>query len=129
MKITVTTESTRESIALAWQMPGEDPASLYLLPPELTPKGYPHIAQDCGRLATFWGNRLVMHHSIANLAIAPDQDGTCRTAADVIHCDTNRLLAVLRTLLERKIPRTVLDTARIPSRERVRPSYSGWARL
>ncbi len=113
MKIKVTTQPDRPSIGLAWQLPGAKyPESVYLLPGELNPVNYPHIASDCGRILSFWGDRLVLHESVCNLA-TNGQTGSFPTRADVLYCNTHKLLAILRTLHERQVRETVVDTDRL----------------
>lgn len=122
MKITVNLDPSGQcqSLRLTWQMPKADrPTSLYILPAELTPTQYPHAVKDLSRIAVFYGDHFVLFH-------APDhggngQDGTHRSEAHVIHCNTFKLLEVLRKLHDAKVAKTVLDTDRFCGRKAAPP--------
>jgi hypothetical protein len=103
------------SVCLEWQMPGTDHStSLYLRPEELTPTAYPHAVKDLSRVAVFYGCHFVLFHAPDSLPQCDgSQDGASTARADVIHGDTFKLLAILRTLHERQVPRTIIDTARL----------------
>jgi hypothetical protein len=123
MKFTLTHEPGRNS-QLTFQIPGaEHPQTLYFLPGEFKPGKYPHILSDCGRVISFWGNRMVIHDSHTNLACS-GQDGSFQTPTDIIHTDTFHLLKVLNDLQERKVPRAVVDTETLHRRQQ-----PGWPRL
>ena len=112
MKITVEIDPTgsREALCLQWQMPGRDyPTSLCLLPKELAPTQYPHAVSDLSKVAVFYGHELVLFGNYRN---CDGHDSATTADAEVIHCNTFKLLEVLRKLYAKKVPKTVLDTAR-----------------
>jgi hypothetical protein len=111
MKLTVTTTEHNPSIQLNWQLPGtEYPRSLYILPGELTPKQWPHLVMDLARTAVFWGDKLV--HYDSPQSCDPRHHRTT-VAADVIYCDTFKLLNILRTLHDRQVRRAEIETDRL----------------
>jgi len=117
MKLHITTHPDRKSLEIQWQMPGAaHPHSVYLLPEELTAAKYPHIVSDCGRIVSFWGDRLVMHESVGNIS-GSGRDGQHATQADVIHCNTYKLLEVLRTLHARQVRATDIETSSLTTVE------------
>lgn len=111
MKITVTTEPTHPCLCLTWQMPRtEYPTTLYLRPDELTPKAWPHMVCDLSRIAVFWGNKLTHYEGTQD---CDARHTRCQCDADVIYCDTFKLLGILRTLHKRQVRKTVIETDRL----------------
>jgi len=115
MKLHITTHRNRASLEIQWHLPGQPhPQSVYLLPEELTPTKYPHVASDCGHLVSFWGDRLIIHEGVGNIGCSAN-DGHYQTSADVIHVNTQKLLAVLRILHARQVRATDLETSSFTS--------------
>ena len=112
MNLTVDIDPTGQckSLQLTWQLPGQPHStSLYLLPEELTPTRYPHAVNDLSRVAVFYGDHFKLFHGDRVVGAI---DSVQASAFEIIYCNTNRLLEVLRTLHARKVAHTVLDTAR-----------------
>ena len=115
MKLTITTcieeNPARSTVEIKFQSPSvAHPRSLMLLAGDLTPTRYPHLVPDLSRVAAFWGDRLTLHQSDISLYA---KDGQFNTTADVIHCPTDRLLAICRTLLERRVKHAEVETTRL----------------
>jgi len=95
MKLKINIENCRKSVMLEWRMPDSAYlSSIYIMPEELTPSGYPHVVRDCGRLVAFWGDKLTVTESPGNYHTG--DSGCFKADTDVIVVNTHRLLEVLR---------------------------------
>ena len=113
MKILIEIDPTgaRQSVELTWQMPGSDDRShLYLMPKELVPDQYPHSVNDLSRVAVFYGDHFTLFSD--PVASCNQQDCAGVAQSQTIYCNTWNLLAIIKTLHDRRVAKTVLDTSK-----------------
>jgi len=124
MKITVNIDSKHPdaAIGLKWQMPGSPiadcPSSLYLLPGELAPTQCPHAVRDMSRVAVFYEEHFTLFYAPSNSFSCDhrNEHAIATARAEVIYCDTFKLLDVVRKLHAKStVAETVLDTDRFPT--------------
>ena len=124
MKITVNIDTYHPAaaIGLKWQMPSapkdDGPSSLYLLPSELVPTQHPHAVKDMSRVAVFYDEHFTLFYAPSNSFSCDhrNEHAIATARAEVIYCDTFKLLDVVRKLHAKStVAETVLDTDRFPT--------------